>query len=223
MNQLFVASLSFFPYIFFKGVTAMRKKFIVLLLFSLAVLNLAAFPATPAPGGLRIYVNNSRVFLDDSPIIREGSTFIPLRAFFQALGAEVAWEEETGTVHITLAERSTGDKEAAETTGPATQQPADREPEHVSALTPRGQPPPLEGYAMPPRLDSLEGKTLYLVDIGYPGADILFDELDRWFAESKPETTVVVRDKYGDYFDDDPALWEEIQQKGDAVVMGIGH
>ena len=38
-----------------------------------------------------------------------------------------------------------------------------------------------------------------------------------------PKVKLEFRQKAGAYAENDPQLWEEIRQKGDAVVMAIGH
>lgn len=48
----------------------------------------------------------------------------------------------------------------------------------ITVLNPLGTPPPLELKAMAPRLNTIEGKTLYIVDDGYPGSDNLLLELE---------------------------------------------
>lgn len=76
-----------------------------------------------------------------------------------------------------------------------------------------------------PRLDSLEGKTIYMVDNqwgGPEGAYQLMEEMQAWFAEHMPTTTVVLRRTEGNMFTDDPALWKEIKEKGDAAIVGTG-
>jgi hypothetical protein len=75
-----------------------------------------------------------------------------------------------------------------------------------------------------PRLDTLEGKTLYLVDIGWGGpqaAPSVYEEIRAWFAENMPSVKTEVRRIKGSYESDDPALWKEIAQKGNAAFVGI--
>jgi hypothetical protein len=93
----------------------------------------------------------------------------------------------------------------------------------VTVLNPRGQPPPIKGIPMAPRLDTLAGKTVYIIDVRFPGTEILFDEIQKWFATNMPGVKTVVRQKRGNYFEDDPALWAEIKKNGHAVIMGVGH
>ena len=72
------------------------------------------------------------------------------------------------------------------------------------------------------RLDTLENKTLYLVDIGFGGGYNFLLEVQRWFGEHVPSLTTVVRRKPGHVFSDDyEGLWEEVKEKGDAVILGV--
>jgi hypothetical protein len=41
---------------------------------------------------IRVYINRQRLLLTDQPFIEQGRTLIPMRAFFEALGAEVDWD-----------------------------------------------------------------------------------------------------------------------------------
>ncbi len=72
------------------------------------------------------------------------------------------------------------------------------------------------------RLESLDNKTLYLVDIGFGGGYNFMLEVQRWFSEHMPSVTTIPRRKPGHVFsDDDNQLWEEIKEKGDGVVLGV--
>lgn len=74
------------------------------------------------------------------------------------------------------------------------------------------------------RLDSLEGKTFYMVDIGWGGPDAaysVFEEMQVWFSENMPSVKTVLKRKRGSYSTDDPELWKEIKEKGDAAIIGI--
>jgi hypothetical protein len=75
-----------------------------------------------------------------------------------------------------------------------------------------------------PRLKTLDGKTLYLVDISWGGPEaayIVFEEMQSWFAQNMPKVKIVIKRKTGMYEDDDPALWAEIKQNGNAALIGI--
>lgn len=75
-----------------------------------------------------------------------------------------------------------------------------------------------------PRLTSLKGKTIYLVDMNYEGIDgtPVMGEVQAWFRKNMPDVKTVLRIKKGNYIADDPELWKEISdKKGDAVIMGV--
>lgn len=75
-----------------------------------------------------------------------------------------------------------------------------------------------------PRLDTLEGKTIYLVDMNYEGmiGTPVMGEIQRWFAKNMPGVKTVLKLKSGSYISDDPALWKEIADSGgDGVIMGV--
>jgi hypothetical protein len=95
----------------------------------------------------------------------------------------------------------------------------------ISVLNPLGKPAPIPLIPAAPRLDTLDGKTVYLVDIGWgkPSGVRLLEQISGWFAKNMPNVKTVVREKAGGYGEDDPALWAEIKQKGNAMIMAIGH
>jgi hypothetical protein len=95
--------------------------------------------------------------------------------------------------------------------------------EKFVVVDPRGQPPALRQMSMAPRLDSLEGKTVYVVDINWPYTRQFTEELYKVFSERYPKAKFVFRDKAGTYGEDDPELWNEIKEQGDAMVLAIGH
>jgi len=47
--------------------------------------------------GISVYLNGSELYFDQSPIIENDRTLVPFRAIFEALGAEVSWDETTRT------------------------------------------------------------------------------------------------------------------------------
>jgi len=93
----------------------------------------------------------------------------------------------------------------------------------VTTMNPRGTPPPIRLIPMAPRLNTLDGKTVYFVDVRYVGADLYLKEMMAWFSRSMPKVKLEFRQKAGAYAENDPELWNEIRQKGDAVIMAIGH
>jgi hypothetical protein len=101
--------------------------------------------------------------------------------------------------------------------------PANAASNTLEALNPRGIPPSIQLVPMAPRLSTLDGKTIYLVSDGFPGADHFLDQISIWFKKNMPSVTTVYRLKAGGFADDDPKLWAEIKAKGNAVIMAIGH
>jgi len=92
----------------------------------------------------------------------------------------------------------------------------------VTVLNPRGTPPPIRLVPMAARPDTLDGKTIYVINIGF--GDTFLPEVQKVMAEKYPKTTWIFKRKAGrDYFDDDPKLWAEIKEKGHGMIMGIGH
>jgi hypothetical protein len=100
---------------------------------------------------------------------------------------------------------------------------AHKEEAMIKVLNPRGKPPSIGLVPMAPRFDILDGKTVYFVDIRFPGTETFIREMMAWFNKNMPKVKTEFRSKAGSMFDDDPKLWAEIKQKGNAVVMGLGH
>ena len=93
----------------------------------------------------------------------------------------------------------------------------------ITGLSPKGTPPPVKRFGMAPRLTTVEGKTIYLVDTGFLGGDALLQQLQAWFQRNMPGVTTVYRKKAGTYPENDPKLWAEIKANGNAAIMAIGH
>jgi hypothetical protein len=75
-----------------------------------------------------------------------------------------------------------------------------------------------------PRLGTLEGKTIYLVDMNYEGigGTPVMVEMQAWFARNMPGVKAIYKLKSGSYVADDPALWKEIAaNKGNGVILGV--
>lgn len=72
------------------------------------------------------------------------------------------------------------------------------------------------------RLDTLENKTVYMVDIGFGGGYNFMLRLEKWFNDNMPSVTTKVMRKPGRVFmDESKTLWEEVKAKGHAVVLGV--
>jgi hypothetical protein len=91
----------------------------------------------------------------------------------------------------------------------------------LTVLDPRGYAPSVEGKALAPSLETVEGKTLYLVDGRFNGAGAFMDQLQGWFAEHLPSVkTRVIR--WREPFEDDPEASQEIRENADAAILGVG-
>lgn len=92
-----------------------------------------------------------------------------------------------------------------------------------TVLNPTGYPPAIERKAMAPRSGSLNGRTIYLVDVTFDNGDVLLKEMQKWFARNMPDVKTVFRAKKGAYYTDDPELWDEIKAAHGMMIMAIGH
>ncbi len=90
-------------------------------------------------------------------------------------------------------------------------------------VDPRGQPPARQQMPMAPRLDTLENKTVYIIDVNWLYTHQFGEELYKILSEKYPNTRFELRDKAGTYMVDDPELWKEIKEKGDAAILTTGH
>jgi hypothetical protein len=92
-----------------------------------------------------------------------------------------------------------------------------------TVVNPRGQFPALQQAPMALRLDSLTKKTIYIVDVRWPYTHQFADEMCNVLSQRHPDTKFVIREKAGSYMVDDPTLWAEIQEQGNAAILTVGH
>ena len=93
----------------------------------------------------------------------------------------------------------------------------------LTVLDPRGQPTGMiKPMSLAPRPKSLEGKTVYLLDIGFGGGYEFLQEMKAWFAQHMPAVKTVLQRKPGIMFLDAPDMWAEIKDQGNAVIFGVG-
>ncbi len=86
---------------------------------------------------------------------------------------------------------------------------------------PRGYAPKVTGKRLAQRPQSLDGKTLYLVDCLFDNSEVFMDQLRRWFAEHLPAVntkTIKPRESWVD----DPDMRAAIEKDGNAAILGVG-
>ena len=95
--------------------------------------------------------------------------------------------------------------------------------ERIRVLNPMGYPPKVKQLGMAERPETLEGKTVYLVDCRFDDSDIFLRQMQNWFGQHMPGARTVVKPISSVYLNDDPATWEEIKARGHAAILGVGH
>ncbi len=93
----------------------------------------------------------------------------------------------------------------------------------LTVYNPMGYPPKGTPRPLAPRLETLEGKTVYLVDARFDDSEILLKQMQAWFAERLPSVRTRFVQMSSVYTQDDPTTWEEIRAHGDAAIIGVGH
>jgi len=93
----------------------------------------------------------------------------------------------------------------------------------ITVLNPVGYPPKINKKAQAPRPESLDGKTIYLVDCRFDDSVELLKQVQSWFGEHMPAVKTKMISLSNTYQHDDPKTWEEIKANGDAAIVGVGH
>jgi hypothetical protein len=95
--------------------------------------------------------------------------------------------------------------------------------EKITVLSPVGFPPKVSKKTAAPRPESLDGKTVYLVDCRFDDSIELLKQVQGWFAEHMPAVKTKIVSLSATYQHDDPKTWEEVKANGDAAIVGVGH
>ena len=93
--------------------------------------------------------------------------------------------------------------------------------ELLTVHDPRGYPPKVTGKRLAPRLQSLDGKVVYLVDCLFDNSAVFMEELRQWFAENLPAVKTPIITPHRSWTDD-PEMRAMIATGGDAAVLGVG-
>ena len=91
----------------------------------------------------------------------------------------------------------------------------------ISVHDPRGYPPKVTGKRLASRLQSLDGKIVYLVDCLFDNSAVFMDQLRDWFAAHLPAVkTEIIKPR--ESWVDDPDMRAKISADGDAAILGVG-
>ena len=94
----------------------------------------------------------------------------------------------------------------------------------ITVLSPMGTPPPIKLKTMPPRLATLEGKTIYMYDTQWGGPDAaasVYEEMQGWFARNMPSVKTEIYKGTGWMSDDKGFVKKVAANKVDGVIIGI--
>ncbi len=93
--------------------------------------------------------------------------------------------------------------------------------EKFAVHDPRGYPPKITGKQLALRLESMDGKTVFLVDCLFDNSDVFMEELQSWFAENLPSVDApIIRPR--ESWVDDADMRAVVAAGGDAAILGVG-
>jgi hypothetical protein len=93
----------------------------------------------------------------------------------------------------------------------------------LEVMNPRGEIPPPKTLGISPRVGSLDGKKIVLVDNGKFGADNFLYVVAQLIKQKYPNTTVVMDPKpSAQTITDLPKWYPTVKQQGDLFVFGVG-
>jgi hypothetical protein len=93
--------------------------------------------------------------------------------------------------------------------------------EQITVHDPRGYPPTVIGKRLAPRLSSLDGKTVYLVDCLFDNSAVFMEQLRQWFGEHLPAVNARIITPT-ETWSDDEQMRAVIAAGGDAAILGVG-
>ena len=93
----------------------------------------------------------------------------------------------------------------------------------ITVPDPKGQPTnSVQPVPLAPRLDTLEGKTIQLIDVGFGGGWEFLEEAAAWFTRNMPGVKTALKHKSGIMFVDEPQMWADAKADAHAVIFGVG-
>jgi len=91
----------------------------------------------------------------------------------------------------------------------------------VAVHDPRGYPPKVTGKRLAPRLESLDGKVIFLVDCQFDNSDVFMAQMREWFAEHLPQVKTRIIETRESWVDD-PEMRANVAREGDGAILGVG-
>ncbi len=93
--------------------------------------------------------------------------------------------------------------------------------EKLKVHDPRGYPPKVTGKRLAPRLETLEGKNVFLVDCLFDNSAVFMNELRDWFSKHFPNVkTPIIKPQQS--WVDDAEMRAKVVANGDAAILGVG-
>ena len=93
--------------------------------------------------------------------------------------------------------------------------------EKIVVHDPRGFAPKVAGKRLAPRLQSLDGKVVYLVDCLFDNSEPFMNQLLDWFGEHLPAVNArIIKPRQS--WVDDPEMRRKVEADGHAAVLGVG-
>ena len=91
----------------------------------------------------------------------------------------------------------------------------------ITVHDPRGFAPKVTGKRLAPRLESFDGKNIYLVDCLFDNSEAFMEQMQGWFARNLPKVrTEIIKPR--ESWVDDPAMRAKVAANGDAAILGVG-
>ncbi len=91
----------------------------------------------------------------------------------------------------------------------------------VTVHDPRGYPPKVTGKRLAPRPESLDGKTVYLVDCLFDNSEAFMEQMRDWFGSHLPAVnTRIIKPR--ESWVDDADMRAKIAAEGNAAILGVG-
>jgi hypothetical protein len=94
----------------------------------------------------------------------------------------------------------------------------------ITVLNPAISTKVVERVPLTPRLDTVEGKTIYMYDMQWGGPEAaysVYEEIQGWFARNMPSVKAVIYRGTGWMSDDKGFIKEVTAKKVDGVIIGI--